>query len=217
MCGVAAALTAASALIGYKQSVDAAEQQASAYRAQAEADERNARYENRKQEQIADNYANESRQLRTKARLAQGAQRAQAGAANIDFSGSQMDLFSSSQQAYQQDQQTLLTNQRNDNFNSRVAESNFINSANAKRAAADNVVSNAKASLVPTLLSTAGSIVGISGNSMSGSSNAAPSAGFGNATKNYMTNSMNTQISNGFGANMKKYNMYQGKKYFPYR
>ena len=157
----------AAGLFGYHQQMQQAEQQSNALKAQAEADERNAKIEGRKQEQIADNYAKEARDLRNRQRLAQGAQRAQAGSAGIGFSGSQQDILSSSLSAYKEDQQTLLTNQRNDNYNSRVVQTNYLNDASQKRAEADNVVSSAKAQLIPTLLSTASSIVGLTSQSSS--------------------------------------------------
>lgn len=169
MCSLAAGLMGAAGLFGYHQQMQQAEQQSNALKAQAEADERNAQIEGRKQEQIADNYAKEAKDLRNRQRLAQGAQRAQAGSAGIGFSGSQQDILSSSLSAYKEDQQTLLTNQRNDNYNSRVVQTNYLNDAAQKRAEADNVVSSAKAQLIPTLLSTASSIVGVTSQS-SGSS-----------------------------------------------
>lgn len=165
MCSLAAGLMGAAGLFGYNQQVKQAEQQSNALKAQAEADERNAQIEDRKQEQMADNYAKEAKDLRNRQRLAQGAQRAQAGSAGIGFSGSQQDLLASSLSAYKEDQQTLLTNQRNDNYNSRVVQTNYLNDAAQKRAEADNVVSSAKAQLIPTLLSTASSIVGITSQS----------------------------------------------------
>ena len=165
MCSLAAGLMGAAGLFGYQQQVKQAEQQSNALKAQAEADERNAQIEGRKQEQIADNYAKEAKDLRNRQRLAQGAQRAQAGSAGIGFSGSQQDILSSSLSAYKEDQQTLLTNQRNDNYNSRVVQTNYLNDAAQKRTEADNVVSSAKAQLIPTLLSTASSIVGVTSQS----------------------------------------------------
>lgn len=167
MCSLAAGLMGAAGLFSYQQQVKQAEQQSNALKAQAEADERNARIEGRKQEQIADNYAKEARDLRNRQRLAQGAQRAQAGSAGIGFSGSQQDILASSLSAYKEDQQTLLTNQRNDNYNSRVVQTNYLNDASQKKAEADNVVSSAKAQLIPTLLSTASSIVGVTSQSSS--------------------------------------------------
>lgn len=167
MCSLAAGLMGAAGLFSYQQQVKQAEQQSNALKAQAEADERNARIEGRKQEQIADNYAKEARDLRNRQRLAQGAQRAQAGSAGIGFSGSQQDILASSLSAYNEDQQTLLTNQRNDNYNSRVVQTNYLNDASQKRTEADNVVSSAKAQLIPTLLSTASSIVDVTSQSSS--------------------------------------------------
>ena len=202
MCSIAAGLMGATALFGYQQQVQQAETQANAYRAQAEADERNAKIEGRKQEQIADNYANEAKQLRSRQRLAQGAQRAEAGAAGIDFSGSQMDILSSSLDAYKNDQMTLLSNQRNDNYNSRVVQTNYLNDANQKRAAADNVVSSAKSQWLPTLLSTAASIAGMPSNSSPSTSNASASSGImGNATSVWSQNTVNKYSNFRSGAN----------------
>lgn len=203
MCSIAAGLMGASAFFGYRQQVQQAESQASAYRAQAEADEQNAKIEGRKQEQIADNYANEAKQLRSRQRLAQGAQRAQAGAAGIDFSGSQMDILSSSLDAYKNDQATLLSNQRNDNYNSRVIQTNYLNDASQKRTAADNVVSSAKSQWLPTLLSTAASIAGMQGNSSSGTSTASTAASgtMGNATSVWSQNAVNKYSNFRSGAN----------------
>lgn len=202
MCSIAAGLMGATALFGYRQQVQQAEAQADAYKAQAEADEQNARIEGRKQEQIADNYANEAKQLRSRQRLAQGAQRAQAGAAGIDFSGSQMDILSSSLDAYKNDQMTLLSNQRNDNYNSRVVQTNYLNDANQKRAAADNVVSSAKSQWLPTLLSTAASIAGMPSNSSPSTSNASASSGImGNATSVWSQNTVNKYSNFRSGAN----------------
>ncbi len=199
MCSITAGLMGASALLGYQQQVKQAESQAAAYKAQAEADEQNARIEGRKQEQIADNYAQEAKNLRSRQRLAEGAQRAQAGAAGVNFSGSQMDLLSSGLQAYGSDQENLLSNQRNDNYNSRVVQTNYLNSASQNRSAADNVVSSAKSTLIPTLLSTAVSIAGLQGNTASASSSTANTSGsFGNATKNWLNGNVgNATINSG--------------------
>lgn len=200
MCSFTAGLIGASALLGYQQQVQQANTQAKAMRAQAEADEQNARIEGRKQEQIADNYAKEARDLRNRQRLAQGAQRAQAGAAGLGFGGSQQDILSSSLDAYRQDQATLLTNQRNDNYNSRVIQTNYINDANQKRAAADNVVSQAKGQLVPTLLSTAASIAGAQTPTASGSSGSTGGS-IGNATMKWRENTVSGMSNFSAGKN----------------
>ena len=161
MCSIMAGLTALGGYMGYRQNKQAADAQAAAYNAQAQAAEQNARVEARKQEQIADNYAQEAKNLRARRRLAEGAQRASTGAAGLSFAGSSMDLLSSSYDAYNQDQLNLLQNQRNDNYASRVAQTNYINQANAARASAANVKSQARNSVFSTILGTAASIYGI--------------------------------------------------------
>lgn len=162
MCGVLPALAALGGVIQYKQQQDAADAQASAYRAQAQAAEQNAKIESRKQEQIADNYAQEASKLKARQRLAEGSQRAAVGSAGLDFSGSQLDILSSGLSAYENDQLNLLSNQRNDNFASRVQQTNYINQARANRSAADNVESQAKLAGIGTILGTAASVVGLS-------------------------------------------------------
>lgn len=161
MCSIMAGLTALGGYMGYRQNKQAADAQAAAYNAQAQAAEQNARVEARKQEQIADNYAQEAKNLRARRRLAEGSQRASTGAAGLSFAGSSIDLLSSGYEAYNQDQLNLLQNQRNDNYASRVAQTNYINQANAARASAANVKSQARNSVFSTILGTAASIYGI--------------------------------------------------------
>lgn len=161
MCSVMAGLAALGGYAQYRQQRQEADAQTNMYNAQAQVAEQNAKVEARKQEQIADNYAQESNRLRARQRLSEGAQRAQTGAAGLDFSGSSMDILSSGLDAYNQDQNTLLSNQRNDNYSSRVAESNYLNQANADRTAAANISSNSKWSGLGTILGTAASIYGI--------------------------------------------------------
>lgn len=160
MCGWVAGLTALGGLLQYRQQRAQADAQANMYRAQAQAAEQNARIENRKQEQIADNYAHQQEALRARHRLAMGAQRAQTGAAGLDFAGSAMDILAAGDDAYRQDALNLLSNQRNDNYSSRVAESNYINQANQANAAASNVKRAARMSGLATILGTAASVYG---------------------------------------------------------
>lgn len=161
MCSVIAGLTALGGIFQYRQQQQQANAQAAMYRAQADAAEQNARIENRKQEQIADNYAAQADRLRSRRRLIEGSQRAQTGAAGLNFGGSAMDILSSSNDAYQQDQMTLLSNQRNDNYNSRVAESNYEAQAANSRAAASNVKRAARWQGLSTILGTAASVYGV--------------------------------------------------------
>mgnify|MGYP001161764350 FL=1 len=161
MCSVIAGLTALGGIFQYRQQQQQANAQAAMYRAQADAAEQNARIENRKQEQIADNYAAQADKLRSRRRLIEGSQRAQTGAAGLNFGGSAMDILSSSNDAYLQDQMTLLSNQRNDNYNSRVAESNYEAQAANDRTAASNIKRAAKWQGLSTILGTAASVYGV--------------------------------------------------------
>nr|DAQ51938.1 MAG TPA: hypothetical protein [Caudoviricetes sp.] len=168
MCSVIAGLMAVSGFVqqrAQEQQIKAqASAQANMYRAQADAAAQNARIENRKQEQIADNYAQQQDALRTRRRLAEGAQRAETGAAGLNFAGSSMDILSSGYDAYKQDAMNLLGNQRNDNYSSRVAESNYINQMNSSNAAANNVLNSARKQIrmsrISSILGTATSIIG---------------------------------------------------------
>lgn len=161
MCSLIAGLTALGGALQYRSQQQAAKQQEAAYRAQADAAEQNARIESKKQEQIADNYARQANQLRARQRLAEGAQRAETGAAGLGFSGSAMDILSSGLSAYQQDQEDSLWNQRNDNYNSRVAQTNYLTQAANARTAAGNVKRAARWQGIGTILGTAASIYGL--------------------------------------------------------
>lgn len=161
MCSVVAGLTALGGVMNYQQQQAQASAQARAYGAQADAADQNARIEGRRQEQIADKYARESENLRQRQRIIAGQQRAQAGSAGLGMAGSPLDILSSGMDAYNQDKMTLLSNQRNDSYNSRVAQSNYLNQAESYRSAADNTRSVAKTAGVATILGTAASIYGM--------------------------------------------------------
>ena len=164
MCSVLAVTTGLSALGGfaqYKQQEAAIENQAAMYKAQAAAAEQNAKVEGKRQEQIADKYGEEQRRLRARQRLAEGQLRAQAGAAGIDSTtGSPFDIQAAGQEAYENDKLTLLGNQRNDNYASRVQQSNYLNEAASSRAAASNLESQLGPLKWGTILGTAASIAG---------------------------------------------------------
>ena len=161
MCSVLAGLTALSGFMSYQGQQAQADAQAAAYNAQAQAAERNARIENRRMEQDADNYARKSEELRQRQRIIEGQQRAQAGSAGLAMAGSPMDILSAGYDAYNQDKMTLLSNQRNDNYNRRVTEGNYLNQAEGYRSAAKNVKSLAKIQGAATILGTAASIYGM--------------------------------------------------------
>lgn len=210
MCSVMAGIGAALSLFGGYASYESqrrqiqaqADSQASMYRAQAQADEYNAKLreqeakvEARKQEQIADNYGEEARRLRARHRIDEGKLRAQAGAAGLNPFGSVMDILSSGQEAYWQDQMTLLGNQRNDNFNSRVQQSNHLreaennrNSAESNRTAASNVLADADRQIgalrTSTILGTAASIVPFFGGGAGGGASSGGKTNFGTVSAN---------------------------------
>lgn len=163
MCSVLAGLTALGGIMNYQQQQAQADAQAAAYERQAEAAEQNARIEGKRQEQIADKYARESDNLRQRQRIIAGQQRAQAGSAGLGMAGSPLDILSAGNEAYNQDKMTLLSNQRNDNYNSRVTQSNYLNQAASYRSAADNTRSAAKTAGIATILGTAASIYGMGG------------------------------------------------------
>jgi len=214
MCSVMAGIGAALSLFqGYtsyqsqKEQIQAqADSQASMYRAQAAAAEHNAKIEAKKQEQIADQYGEEAKRLRARQRLSEGRVRAGAGAAGLDASGSIMDILSSGQEAYVSDQMTLLGNQRNENYSSRVQQSNYLNEAGSNRAAATNVLNDASRQIsalrTSTILGTASSMLpylsGIGGSSSSGTNSASGSgSGYsgGSIPKNWNANTGNWVLS----------------------
>ncbi len=181
MAGIGAALSLFQGYSNYQSQKSAiqaqADSQASMYRAQAQAAEHNAQMEARRQEQIADQYGAEQRKLRDRQRIAAASIRAGAGAAGVDSStGSPFDIQSSGQEAYWQDQMTLLGNQRNDNYESRVTESNYRTQGKNNRIAAQNVLDDADRQIgalkINSILGTATSMVpffsGLGGGSSSG-------------------------------------------------
>lgn len=175
MCSVLAGITALSGYMQYQSQQAAADAQATAYERQAAAEQRNAEIENRRQEQIADNAARETEQLRSRQRIIAGQNRAQAGAAGLGMAGSPLDILSAGYDAYMQDRATALSNQRNSNYESRVTESNYLNQAASHRAAASNVRDMAKSQGMATILGTAASIYGMGG--FGGGSKAAGNVG----------------------------------------
>lgn len=225
MCTVLAGLTALSGFMQYQSQKSAADAQAAAYRSQAEMAERNAKIENRKQEQIADNYAIQDRKLRDKAKLQQAQVRAAAGAAGISSAGgSPFDILSGSWDAYQQDKMISLSNQRNENYNSRVNQSNFEYQAASYRAAADNTKRVARMQGLATILGTATAIAGsgafdkVGGSSSAGSSfTGTPGGSFstplaGNTTATFTTgNGYSFAPTNLYGKTL------MPKNYFPFK
>lgn len=163
MCTTAIAL-GLTALQGYTQyrAADAqADAQMAYYNAQADAAEQNARIQERKGEQIADQYLQQQQKLDDRRRLIRGQQAAAAGASGLAAGGSVLDVMGSSEDAYRQDSLNLLSNQRNDTWSNYVNVVNYQNQANAFRASATNAEQQGKANKFNTILGTAASMYGI--------------------------------------------------------
>ena len=160
---VSAVLTLATGLMSFQEQRTEAKSQANMYNAKAQADEQNAREQARRNEQIAERYAQEQQKLSTKHKLLAGNAAAEAGASGISgMSGSVLDLLSGSTEAYHEDSLNLLANQRNDVHAGQVQQYNFKESAKANRVAAYNVRQQGKMKGIATLLGTASSVYGLS-------------------------------------------------------
>jgi len=193
----------------YEAQADAAKAQAEAARLQAkyqqeqaDAEYQNARIQNRKGEQIAEQYAQQQRQLDAKRRLVTGQQNAQAGASGIVGGlGSGLDIYNAGMDAWNEDSMNLLNNQRNSMYDNYLKEVNLRNSGNALVAQSANTniqarqydrqASNLRAqasaaktagnwAMVGTLLGGAASMYGMASNSASAAGGAS-SAGTGTA------------------------------------
>lgn len=163
MCTTAIAL-GLTALQGYTQyrAADAqADAQMAYYNAQADAAEQNARIQERRGEQIADQYLQQQQKLDARRKLVRGQQAAAAGASGLAASGSVLDVMGSSEDAYRKDSLNLLSNQRNDTWSNYVNVVNYQNQANAFRASAANAEQQGKANKFNTILGTATSMFGI--------------------------------------------------------
>lgn len=160
MCSVAvglAVLQGYSSFMGAKAEGDAQE---AMYKQQARTAEMNAEAERRKQEQIADKYAQEQMMLDDKRRLARGQIAAGAGASGMTMTGSGLDILSSSEAAWQRDSVNLLQNQRYDNEASRAAETNYMQTALNSYSAAANAKRASRQKQLGSILGAASSIYG---------------------------------------------------------
>ena len=105
----------------------------------AEAEYQNARIQSRKGEQIAEQYADQQRQLDDRRRLIAGQQAAAAGASGIVGGvGSGLDIYNASMESWSQDTNRLLSNQRNSMYDNYLQEVNYRNAGNAIAAQAEN-------------------------------------------------------------------------------
>lgn len=143
----------------YQQSQEG-KMQSAAYKQQAAAAKQNAAMQEHKSDQIAEAYAQKQKALNDKYRAAVGHAKVQAGASGMTADGSFADILSSSADAYEQDTQNLLQNQRNDTWASYVNQVNQINAMNTYNTAAKNNKRQTYWNMAGTLLSGASSIYG---------------------------------------------------------
>jgi len=223
MCSLALALAGISTGLQAYGQYQQGQTEAKAAQAQADAAYQNARIQNRQSEQIAENAAVEQRKLDNRMRAIAGQQRAQAGASGIMGNvGSPLDVYTSSMEAWGEDTQNALWNQRNNIYNSYVREVNYRNQGNAYTAQAKAAKQAGTIGALGTLLGGAASMYGMKGGGSSGSSSgpyyASPSTGFltgssaARATQAYLGGMFgNTlQLGSKMSGRTKSYNFYGG-------
>lgn len=193
MCSLTLALTGLTTGLQMAGQYQQSRAQAAAYNAQAQVAEQNAKIQNRKGEQIAEQYAQQQRQLDAKRRLAIGQQVAAAGSSGIAAGiGSSLDILSATNNAWEEDSLNLLSNQRNATYDNYVGEVNQRNQANAARAQAKAAKQAGNMAMFGTLLSGAASMYGMKGAGGSGAGAAEPTAYYGGAqagSAGYLTGS----------------------------
>lgn len=181
MCSITMALTGLMTgmqMASQHQQTKAAVQTAEA---QAEAAEQNAKLQNRQGELIAEQYGQKQRELDNRRRLVQGAQRAEAGASGIAGGmGTTMDMQVATTNAWQEDSENLLGNQREAVYNNYIKEVNYRNQAESYRAQAAAAKRAGSMAQWGTLLSGAASLYGMK--SAMGTSEAAKSTSAGIAS-----------------------------------
>lgn len=160
MCSLTVGLAAFQAVSGYMSARAEGKAQEAMYKQQARVAEMNAETERRKQEQIADKYAQDQMMLDDKRRMARGQIAASAGASGMTTAGSGLDILSSSEAAWQRDSVNLLQNQRYDNEASRAAETNYTQSSINAMSAAANAKRVSRQKQIGSILGGAASIYG---------------------------------------------------------
>lgn len=164
MCSITLALAGLSTGLQMAGQYQQSRAQAAALNAQAQVAEQNAKIQSRKGEQIAEQYAQQQRQLDAKRRLAVGQQVAAAGSSGIAAGiGSSLDILTATNNAWEEDSLNLLSNQRNATYDNYVGEVNLRNQANAARAQAKAAKQAGNMAMIGTLLSGAASMYGMKG------------------------------------------------------
>ena len=170
MCSVALALAGISTGLQMAGQYQQSRAQAAAYEAQAQAAYQNAKIQNRKTEQVSEQYAQQQRKLDAQRKLVVGQQTAQAGASGIAGNvGSALDVYGASMEAWNEDSINLLNNQRNDTWSGYVNEVNYRNQGNAAMANAKAAKQAGNIQMASTLLGAAASMYGAGGGGSSSS------------------------------------------------
>lgn len=164
MCSVAIALTAMTTGLQMAGQYQSSRAEAAAANAQADAAYQNAKIQNRKGEQIAEQYAQQQREADAKRKLVLGQQRAEASASGLSGGvGSSLDMYMATMNAWNEDSQNLLTNQRYAMFDNNTATKNYIAQGDAYRAQAKAAKQAGNIAMAGTLLSGAASLYGMKG------------------------------------------------------
>ena len=213
MCSVALALAGISTGLQMAGQYQQSRAQAAAYEAQAQAAYQNAKIQNRKTEQVAEQYAQQQRKLDDQRRLVAGQQAAQAGASGIAGNvGSALDVYGASMQAWNEDSINLLNNQRNDTWSGYVNEVNYRNQGNVAKANAKATKQAGNIAMASTLLGAAASMYGAKGSGSSGGESggwAAYAGPEGVYTGNSGVNMVKSQVQKNAGwVNLNNYNTY---------
>ena len=186
MCSVALALAGISTGLQVAGQYQQSRAQAAAYEAQAQAAYQNAKIQNKKGEIMAEQYAQQQRDLDARRKLVVGQQTAQAGASGISSgAGSALDIYNASMQAWGEDTINLLNNQRNDEWGNYVGEVNYRNQGNAAKANAKAAKQAGNIAMASTLLGAAASMYGAG--AKAGSTGGSVYAGPGTGSAPYVT------------------------------
>lgn len=188
MCSLTLALTGLTTGLQAAGQYQQSRAQAAAYEAQAQAAYQNAKIQNKKTEQVAEQYAQQQRKLDDQRRLVAGQQTAQAGASGLSGNvGSALDVYGASMQAWSDDSINLLNNQRNDTWSNYTNEVNYRNQGNVATANAKAAKQAGNIAMASTLLSGAASMYGMKNAGSSGSTGGSVYAGPGTGSAPYVT------------------------------
>ena len=202
MCSLTLALTGLTTGLQMAGQYQQSRAQAAAYEAQAQAAYQNAKIQNKKGEIMAEQYAQQQRDLDARRRLVTGQQTAAAGASGISSTvGSPLDVYTASMEGWGQDTVNLLNNQRNDEWSNYVGEVNYRNQGNAAQANAKAAKQAGNLAMASTLLGAAASMYGMKGAGNTESTGGSVYAGPGTGSAAYLTGAPADSAFSAFTAN----------------